>query len=88
MWERFIPSPTQHGVEVEKSRCNFFFTQPRKRVEVPVKKREFCVSADDRTGVMLTSCAVINGAPLSSINQATLQNPEVLEEYIASLVTQ
>ena len=25
---------------------------------------------------------VINGAPISTINQATLLNPEVLEEYI------
>lgn len=26
---------------------------------------------------------MINGAPLSTINQSTLLNPEVLDEYIA-----
>lgn len=40
-----------------------------KRVEVPVKKRVFLLT-------------VINGAPITTINRATLLNPEVLDEYI------
>jgi acetoacetyl-CoA synthetase len=56
------------------------YTLNGKRVEVLVKKvREGCVWTLGQTA---ESCKqLINGAPLSSVNPATLSNPECLQFY-------
>lgn len=64
-----------------------------KRVEVPIRKVSPILSVSRFSAVTSLSLffpsldvivdfvKVINGAPVSSINPATLRNPECLEEY-------
>jgi acetoacetyl-CoA synthetase len=62
------------------------YTINGKRVEVPVKKvSSGKVAPSEVTVAKLTffSHQIINGALISSVNPATLRNPECLSEYEA-----
>ena len=55
------------------------YTLNGKRVEVLVKKVK--QSLTQMNGCLSLNCQIINGAPLSSVNPATLSNPECLSFY-------
>lgn len=53
-----------------------------KLAEVPAKKSECCHQRSRTRLLTYPLWAVINGASLSTINSATLQNPKILESYV------
>lgn len=62
------------------------YTLNGKRVEVPVKKVcliLYCVEWVRKAHARDCGDQIVNGAPISSINPATLRNPECLVQYEA-----